>query len=66
MSQSPVRQNPVRKCPVCGKPRQPDHAPFCSPRCRDRDLMQWFGEGYAIPSRPSAQGEDGEPQEDRD
>ena len=40
-----------RKCPICGKPRSADHTPFCSPRCRDRDLMQWFGEGYAIPGR---------------
>jgi len=23
--------------------------PFCSPRCRDRDLLQWLGDGYALP-----------------
>ncbi|MDE2404193.1 MAG: DNA gyrase inhibitor YacG [Sphingomonadales bacterium] len=55
-----------RKCPICGKPRVADHAPFCSPRCRDRDLMQWFGEGYAIPGRPALPGEEGEPQADAD
>lgn len=38
-----------RKCPICGKPRSADHTPFCSARCRDRDLMQWLEEGYALP-----------------
>lgn len=37
-----------RKCPICGKPRQPDHAPFCSPQCRDRDLLKWLDDGYAL------------------
>ena len=32
----------VRKCPVCGKPRSAEHAPFCSTRCKDRDLLQWL------------------------
>lgn len=38
-----------RKCPICGKPRSAEHKPFCSIRCRDRDLVQWLGDGYAIP-----------------
>ena len=38
-----------RKCPICGKPRKPEHAPFCSTRCRDRDLMQWLEDGYSLP-----------------
>jgi endogenous inhibitor of DNA gyrase (YacG/DUF329 family) len=38
-------------CPLCGKPPHPDHAPFCSRGCKDRDLMQWLGEGYRIPVR---------------
>lgn len=38
-----------RKCPICGKPRSPDHSPFCSPRCRDRDLLKWLDDGYALP-----------------
>ncbi|WP_082456552.1 DNA gyrase inhibitor YacG [Novosphingobium sp. Leaf2] len=42
-----------RKCPICGKPSTPDHTPFCSKRCRDRDLLQWLGDGYALPG-PSA------------
>lgn len=43
-----------RRCPICGKPRSEAHAPFCSIRCRDRDLMQWLGDGYAIPGEPAA------------
>lgn len=43
----------ARKCPICGKPRVEAHAPFCSPRCRDRDLMQWLEDGYALPGPPA-------------
>jgi len=39
----------VRKCPICSKPRSAEHAPFCSLRCRDRDLVQWLADGYALP-----------------
>ncbi len=42
----------TRKCPICGKPRSPDHNPFCSTRCKDRDLLQWLGDGYALPGPP--------------
>ncbi|WP_242096213.1 MULTISPECIES: DNA gyrase inhibitor YacG [unclassified Sphingomonas] len=36
-------------CPLCDKPASAAHRPFCGPACRDRDLLQWFGEGYRIP-----------------
>ena len=39
----------TRKCPICGKPRIAEHSPFCSTRCRDRDLVKWLDDGYAIP-----------------
>lgn len=42
-----------RSCPICAKPRSETHAPFCSTRCRDRDLAQWFNDGYAVPGRPA-------------
>ena len=42
-----------RPCPICKKSRSEDFAPFCSSRCRDRDLSQWFGDGYAVPGRPA-------------
>jgi len=41
------------RCPTCKKPLEgrPDAFPFCSQRCRDVDLGQWFLGKYAI-SRP--------------
>ncbi|MBB4100671.1 DNA gyrase inhibitor YacG [Sphingomonas kyeonggiensis] len=36
-------------CPVCGQAADPAHKPFCSRGCKDRDLLQWLGEGYRIP-----------------
>ena len=44
---------PPRKCPICGKPRVAEHTPFCSARCRDRDLLQWLEDGYALPGPPA-------------
>lgn len=41
-----------RKCPICGKPRREEHHPFCSTRCKDRDLVRWLDDGYALPGRP--------------
>lgn len=41
-------------CPICDKPSAPEHAPFCSRGCKDRDLLQWLGEGYRIPVRENA------------
>ncbi|WP_305096656.1 DNA gyrase inhibitor YacG [Croceibacterium aestuarii] len=46
-----------RPCPICRKPRSEEFAPFCSARCRDRDLASWFNEGYAIPG-PAVEPED--------
>ena len=54
----------TKPCPICKKPR--DHAikqqgdgaaenpfaPFCSQRCKDRDLARWFGDGYSVPGEP--------------
>ena len=36
-------------CPVCKRPTAPDHRPFCSRGCQDRDLLNWLGDGYRIP-----------------
>ncbi|MGN3975088.1 DNA gyrase inhibitor YacG [Tsuneonella sp. SYSU-LHT278] len=44
---------PARPCPICKKPRSDAHAPFCSARCKDRDLVRWFSDGYAVPGRPA-------------
>ena len=40
-------------CPLCGKPAAGSHGPFCSQGCRDRDLLNWLGDAYAVPG-PSA------------
>lgn len=36
------------KCPICGKPLDPAHRPFCSKRCADVDLHRWLTGRYAI------------------
>jgi endogenous inhibitor of DNA gyrase (YacG/DUF329 family) len=59
MTSAPTTQT-GRKCPICGKPRSPDHTPFCSTRCKDRDLLQWLGDGYALPGPPAI-----DPEEDK-
>ncbi|WP_419816134.1 DNA gyrase inhibitor YacG [Glacieibacterium sp.] len=40
------------KCPLCRHPASAVHTPFCSARCKDRDLLAWLGDGYAIPGEP--------------
>jgi endogenous inhibitor of DNA gyrase (YacG/DUF329 family) len=42
------------KCPLCRRPTRPEHAPFCSRGCKDRDLLNWLGDGYRIPGPPAA------------
>lgn len=39
-------------CPLCGKPSAALTTPFCGPGCRDRDLLQWLGDGYRVPGPP--------------
>ena len=43
----------TRPCPICRKPRSQEHAPFCSTRCKDRDLARWFTDSYAVPGPPA-------------
>lgn len=40
-------------CPLCGKPAPGAHGPFCSQGCRDRDLLNWLGDAYAVPGPPA-------------
>ncbi len=40
-------------CPLCGKPADARHKPFCSKRCADIDLGRWLKGGYAIPGPPA-------------
>ncbi|QGP79351.1 DNA gyrase inhibitor YacG [Sphingobium sp. CAP-1] len=50
---SPKSSSEPAACPVCGQPAKQETRPFCSPACRDRDLLQWLGEGYRVPGPPS-------------
>ena len=40
-------------CPLCGKPSESEHQPFCGRGCKDRDLLNWLGEGYRVPGPPA-------------
>ena len=54
----PKARAPRTKCPICARPPVADLAPFCSARCRDRDLLQWLGDGYRIPGPPADEAQD--------
>lgn len=47
-----------RSCPICGKPRDEKHDPFCSKRCADIDLSRWLKGVYAIPGEPAGDADD--------
>lgn len=49
-AQKPARKQPVRSCPICGKPADTVHMPFCSRRCADLDLGLWLKGAYRIPA----------------
>jgi len=57
MSDTPPT-GPARPCPICGKPADARHRPFCSARCALVDLGRWLGGDYRIPTRevPEAEG----------
>ena len=44
-------------CPICGKPAGAENRPFCSRGCRDRDLLNWLGDGYRVPGPPAEEGD---------
>ena len=45
--------NAPNLCTLCrSRPATAAQTPFCSQGCRDRDLLQWLGDGYAIPGPP--------------
>ena len=44
---------PPDRCPLCAKPASEAHKPFCSRGCRDRDLLNWLGEGYRVAGPPA-------------
>jgi endogenous inhibitor of DNA gyrase (YacG/DUF329 family) len=52
------------RCPICGKPADPAHRPFCSKRCADVDLHRWFSGSYAVPAEEHEARPGDEPSED--
>ena len=44
-----------KACVICGKPRDPRYAPFCSKRCADVDLGRWLKGTYVIPGGPASE-----------
>ena len=51
--------DPSPACPICRKPADPLHRPFCSRRCADVDLHRWLSGSYAIPAVEGEEGDDG-------
>ena len=48
-----MAQKTVKDCPICGRPTQLRHQPFCSTRCANIDLGRWLGEAYRVPVEES-------------
>lgn len=45
---------PPHACPECRKQTSDRvHYPFCSERCRNRDLNRWLSDAYVIPGPPA-------------
>ena len=44
----------LSKCPTCGAPADANARPFCSSRCADVDLGNWFQGKYATPAVDAA------------
>ena len=53
-----------RKCPICGRPAEASHRPFCSRRCADVDLQRWFRGAYAVPAAEAETEDDSVPDVD--
>lgn len=53
----------VESCPICGKPADERHRPFCSKRCALLDLGRWLEGDYRLPTDETVEdtpGEEGE------
>ena len=46
--------NPLIPCPTCERPLRystdNEFRPFCSDRCKNKDLAGWASESYSIPT----------------
>jgi len=41
--------SPEPRCVRCTRPQTVHYAPFCSPGCKDRDLLDWLDERHILP-----------------
>ncbi|MDE8344435.1 MAG: DNA gyrase inhibitor YacG [Acidocella sp.] len=48
----------MSQCPICNKPTDSAHKPFCSKRCADVDLGRWLTESYSLPAKPAIEEEE--------
>ena len=48
----------LKRCPICGKPANPEFEPFCSKRCANIDLSRWLKGVYVIPAKPDEEEDD--------
>jgi uncharacterized protein len=48
------------RCPICGKPADAAHRPFCSKRCGDIDLSRWLSGSYVVAGGMADADEDGD------
>ncbi|WP_322111150.1 DNA gyrase inhibitor YacG [Varunaivibrio sulfuroxidans] len=56
-------QRGPQRCPMCGAKTVTAHRPFCSERCRMRDLGRWLNEEYRVPADAPVDDDDFSPQE---
>lgn len=54
----PPERRCAKACPICGKPAQERHRPFCSRRCAEIDLGRWLKGIYRVPTEEPAGGPD--------
>ncbi len=51
------KETPRPSCPICDSDVAPlkenRSFPFCSKRCKQRDLGKWFGGNYVVAGRPA-------------
>ncbi|MEQ8435548.1 MAG: DNA gyrase inhibitor YacG [Oceanicaulis sp.] len=49
---SDAKSKTLPPCPMCKRPGLHEFRPFCSRRCADADLGNWFSGAYAVPGDP--------------
>lgn len=47
-----------KMCVMCGRPAGGRYRAFCSQRCADKDLAQWFGGVYRVETETPPSGDD--------